>query len=199
MPLSEDLEKLKNDPNLVAGMIARIAPRIRDHEHLTNKLSTVPLEWKQIVYDILKPNLRFQAWPLHRYMSAAADRAVREMLPTIQQWDGLHAEATARVQSQQAEGTIESEWSLNPQKEVYFSREIADAESAIADGLATTVLLLVCGKCTERAEFRGVGDETPVAVMMKARRAGWIYDNTGDTPREICPTCPTSLRKETIQ
>jgi hypothetical protein len=172
VPLADDLEKLKGDPNLVVGMIARIAPRVRDHEHLMNKLSTVPAEWKQIVYDILKPNLRFEAWPLHRYMSAAADRAVREMLPTMN-----------------TEGKFE-----------HFHKPeiIVDAEAALARSLAKRTLTLACSKCAEEGKFYGVGEETPIAVMMKARRAGWVYDNTGDTPREICPKCPTSLRKESV-
>ena len=195
--LADDLEKLQDDPNLLAGMIARIAPRIVDHEHLTAKLSTVPLQWKGTVYQILKPNLRFKAKPLDWYISSANDRAVREMLPTIQQVERYQAEAAAKEQSSHVEASAQSEWEFNPQKEVYFSRDIAAAENAIAEGLATTVLMLVCAKCTAQAEFRGVGDETPVSVMMKARRAGWVYDNTGEKPREICPKCPTSLRKET--
>lgn len=73
-------------------------------------------------------------------------------------------------------------------------REFEAVDVMLTKAVATKTLTLTCGKCTKQAEFHGVGQETNVDVVLKARAEGWIYDRTTDPPREICPDCPTELR-----
>lgn len=74
--------------------------------------------------------------------------------------------------------------------------EFAAVEVMMAKELATQTLTLTCGICTVQAEFHAVGKETPLDVILKARADGWIYDYKHLPNREICPKCPTELRKE---
>jgi hypothetical protein len=73
--------------------------------------------------------------------------------------------------------------------------EFRALEVALAKEVAVNTLTLVCAKCTRKKEFYAVGNETNVDVILKARTQGWVYDYTAQPAVEICPECPTPLRK----
>lgn len=140
-----------------------LAPKIRDHKDLETKLTSAPPSLRTIIYEIVKPCLKFKAHPLDKYVARAGEMAEREQLPILDAQGNLH--------------------------------DFRVAEKAIAAELATLELTLVCSKCTKAEKFFAVGRETNVDVVVKARAAGWIYDYTVKPEVEICPDCPTSLRK----
>lgn len=73
--------------------------------------------------------------------------------------------------------------------------EFRAAEKMLASAFAEKALTLTCAKCTKAETFHGFGKETNVDVVIKARAAGWIYEYTARPEVEICPDCPTPLRK----
>lgn len=154
--------------------IKAMAKRVRDHKHLETILSQEDPETRQQVYDSIRPHLRFTAHPLDHYISQAGEMAEREQLPVLGEDGKLYP--------------------FRPARDV--SSAVKDAEEAIAREIASRRLTLTCAKCLREDEFYGVGKETNVDVILKARRAGWIYDYRTDPAAEICPKCPSSLRPE---
>ena len=155
-------------------VLTRLAVKIRDHKDLETKLTSAPPQLRTLIYETLKPNLKFKPWPLDRYVASAGRMAEREQLPVMDASGMLHEFQPARDAR-----TVKM-----------------DVEDILTAALAKRTLVLTCAKCTRQQTFFGVGDETPVAVVLKARRAGWIYDYKADPPVEICPACPTSLRAD---
>lgn len=154
--------------------IAMMGGMVRDHRHFETLLTEAGPEIRQELYDSLRPSLKFTAKPLDVYVSDAKQRAEKEQLPVLG-----------------PEGQL---LPFKPARDA--SSAFKDAENAIAASLAKRTLTLTCSKCTRQESFYAVGEETPVAVIMKARQAGWIYDYMAETPVEICPDCPTSLRPD---
>lgn len=159
-------------PSDVGAAIAALASTIRDHRHLETLLTSCNGEERQIMYDSIVPHLHFKAKPLDRYIASAGHRAERE------QWPILENCQLKEFRSAQDVATIEYE-----------------AQKALAKELSEQKLVLTCGKCTFQETFYKVGEETNGDVVLKARRAGWIYDYRADPPKEICRKCPTSLRR----
>jgi hypothetical protein len=166
--LIDDLKALQGNEDMARRVLARLACKIIDHRDLENKLASAPPHLRQIIYDTVRPKLRFIPYPLDIYIARAGVRAEHEQLPTMGK-----------------DGQLEH---------FHKPEAILDAENAVANSLAKLTLTLVCAKCTFTAQFHAVGEETKIAAILKARRAGWVYDFTADPPVEICPGCPTSLR-----
>lgn len=141
--------------------IGQLASTIRDHAHLQRLLTEAEPEQRQMLYDSVRPHLKFKAKPLDVYVSDAKQMAEREQLPVMK-----------------ADGSLEM---FRP------SEFIVDAQSALSRAIAARTLTLVCAKCTIGQEFYGMEGETPIAVIMKARRKGWVYDPMTET--ESCPNC----------
>lgn len=153
-------------------VLARLAPKVRNHQHLSTLLTTAPLHLRQTIYETLRPNLHFKALPLDRYIAQAGARAEREQWPILEENGQLRE--------------------FRPTQDL--SSLERQAQAALGKELAEQILTMTCSKCTFQQSFHKIGQETSVDVILKARRAGWIYDYLADPPREICPTCPTSLR-----
>lgn len=160
-------------PTDLGAAIAALAGTIRDHKHFENLLTSVSAADRQDMYDAIKPHLRFRAKPLDVYIAGVGQRAEREQWPTVAPDGSLKA--------------------FKPALDVASIKK--DVENMIAAQMAKRTLTLFCTKCTAQESFHAIGEETRVAVVMRARKAGWIYDYTVDPGREICPKCPTSLRK----
>jgi hypothetical protein len=150
--------------------VAALASTIRDHKHFETLLTSTAGEERQMLYDSCVPHLKFTAKPLDVYVAGAGQMAERLQLPTLDAEGNLHE--------------------FRPAADVKSIEKAA--QQAIADDLAARTLTLVCSKCRHVAIFTAFGHETPVDVIKKARKIGWVYDYTAD--REICPKCPTSLR-----
>lgn len=155
-------------PSDFGAAIAALASTIRDHKHFETVLTSCGPEERQLLYDSCLPHLRFTAKPLDVYVASAGRMAERMQLPVI----GPNGEL----------------------REFRPAQDVRSAEKAIAAELAKKTLTLTCAKCTRKQSFVAVGEETPVDVILKARREGWVYDHIAQPPREICPHCPTSLR-----
>ena len=149
--------------------VAQLARRVRDHAHFEQLLTAAEPDFRPDFYEAVRPHLPFRAWPLDAYLASAARRAEREKLPTVDENGKL--------------------------QHFHKTELILDAERAIANALSERALTVTCRKCGVSETFPAVGEETPAAVIIKARRAGWIYDYLAAEPCEICPKCPTSLRK----
>lgn len=149
--------------------IAQLAKTIRDHAHFERLLTSAEPDFRLDFYETVRPHLKFEAWPLDRYVASAGQKAEREQLPVMG-----------------SDGKLQ-----------HFHKPeiIVDAEAAIANSLAKRALTLTCSKCTFEQTFYAIGEETNVDVILKARAAGWIYDYLASAPVEICPSCPTSLRQ----
>lgn len=156
----------------ISGAIAFLASTIRDHKHLETLLTSCDGEERQMLYEGVKPHLRFPAKPLDWYVSRAGQRAEAEQWPTLAE-NGEFCEFKPACDV----STIEKH-----------------AQEAIAADLANRTLTLTCSKCTRQQSFVGVEKETPADVILKARKAGWVHDYLATPAREICPKCPTSLR-----
>lgn len=152
--------------------LIRLAPSIRDHKDLETKLTSAPPHLRGVIYETVKPHLKFKARSLESYVISAGQMAERQQLPVLK-----------------ADGTL---------TEFRPAQDLASAQKSIAADLALRTLTLVCSKCTREDKFYAVGQETNVDVVMKARSDGWIHDFTHEPPREICPNCPTSLRTDRI-
>lgn len=167
----ENLERTAHDEERSIRRLQMLAPKIRDHKDLETKLTSAPPELRSVIYNTVKPYLRFKAKPLDTYVASAGVMAEQKQLPTLDVHGMLH-----------------------PFKPAADLRSVEKhAEEVIASALAERTLTLTCSKCTRNGLFYAVGDETPVAVIMKARKDGWVYDPKNDV--DICPDCPTSLRQ----
>jgi hypothetical protein len=164
-------ERTNEDEERSIGRLQLLAPKIRDHKDLEVKLTSAPPSLRTIIYNTVKPYLRFKAWPLDKYVASAGQMAERQQLPVMDIQGMLH-----------------------PFKPAADVRSVEKhAEEVIASSLAARTLTLTCSKCTRKGYFYAVGQETPAAVMIKARQGGWVYDPAQDV--DICPDCPTSLRR----
>lgn len=159
-------------PSDIGAAIGALASTIRDHKHFETLLTSCEPEERQMLYDSCLPHLKFKAWSLDRYVASAGRMAERLQLPVL----GPNGELLE----------------FRPAQDVKSAEK--RIEQAIAAELAKKTLTLTCAKCTRQESFSAVGDETPVDVILKARREGWVYDHIAQPPREICPECPTSLR-----
>jgi hypothetical protein len=153
----------------IADAIGALASTIRDHAHFERLITEAEPEMRQEFYDSVRPHLKFRAKPLDVYISDAKQMAEREQLPIL------------------ADGKL---LPFKPARDVASS--VKDAEQAIARGLAERTLRLTCSKCLVEGIFYQVGAETKVGVMMKVRRAGWVYDPVNET--ETCPQCAEGER-----
>ena len=160
----------------IAQAVGLLASTIKDDAALSRLLGEIPVEEKREVYEAVKPHLSFKPKPLDVYVAEAGQRAEVDQLPVLDVWGNIVPFTPARD----------------------ASSAVKDAENALAAAIAESTLILRCAKCTQVEKFYGVGCETKVDVILKARRAGWIYDYLADPPVEICPKCPTSLRKEPV-
>lgn len=68
----------------------RLAPSIRDHKDLETKLTSAPPHLRTIIYEAVRPFLKFQARPLDKYIVSAKQMAERERLPTLDVSGNLH-------------------------------------------------------------------------------------------------------------
>ena len=60
--------------------ISALARTIRDHKHLETFLTSIESQSdRQDVYDSIRPNLRFEPWPLDRYVASANSMAGTRM------------------------------------------------------------------------------------------------------------------------
>ncbi len=154
---------------LKAEEAIRLASIVRDHQHLVYLLLRCDPEDRTIMYEALRPHLKFKAFSLDEYVSGARAKADAERLPTLNE-----------------DGTLSSYEDYSPTKKPLITL----AEKAIKEAVAIAKaggrkLTVTCSKCTVQAEFVG---ETLVAATMAARKAGWVYDAKNDS--EICPACP---------
>lgn len=141
--------------------IAALASTIRDHAHLQRLVTETEPSMRQAFYDSVRPHLKFRAKPMDVYIADAKAMAEREQLPVLQ-----------------PDGTL---------REFRPASDVATVEKAIAKSISDRNLKLVCSKCTKEETFYCVGDETPVAVILKARKKGWVYGTIAQT--ETCPEC----------
>lgn len=148
-------------PSSVNEAIAALAGTIRDHKHLQRLVTETEPSMRTAFYESVRPHLKFQAKPMDVYIADAKQMADREQLPVIQQ-----------------DGTLKA---YSP------PQDVATTEKAMAFAIAKRNLYLTCSVCEKNDVFFTVGTETPVAVVMKARRAGWVYDPVDKT--ETCPAC----------
>src|ERR1700675_2704063 len=152
-------------PSDFAVCIGQLAKTIRDHAHFERLLTSIEPDFRYEFYEAVSPHLAFDRWPLDRYVASAGRKAEQQKLPTIDQDGNL--------------------------RQFHSAEFVIDAEAALARAMAKRALILMCSKCTKEQIFYAVGEETAVAVIMKARKAGWIYDYRVDPGVEICPNCPT--------
>ncbi len=157
----------------IAQAVALLAGTIADDAALSRLLGEIPVAEKHDVYEALRPHLGFKAKPLDVYVAEAGKRAEADQLPLL--------DAGGRILP------------FKPARNA--STDVRDAEAAIAASIAESTLILRCAKCTRVDKFHGVGRETKVDVILKARREGWVYDYQATPPVEICPECPTSLSR----
>jgi hypothetical protein len=129
--------------------IAALAGTIRDHKHLETFLTSIDsLTDRQEVYDSIRSHLRFEAWPLDRYVAAANSMAEREQLPVLGEDGHLHPFKPAQ--------------------------DVKTVEKMIASIVADRQLTLMCSKCTTQDTFYQIGLETSVDMRIKALKDGWI-------------------------
>lgn len=145
--------------------IAALAGTIRDHAHFQRLITEAEPSTRQNFYESVRPHLKFRPKPLDVYIADAQQMAEREKLPVL----GPNGELLP----------------FRPAQDV--ATGVRDAEDAIARSIAESTLTLKCVKCTTEETFYKVGAETKVGVMMKVRRAGWVYDPVTET--ETCPKC----------
>lgn len=145
-----------------AGLCNQIGFLIQDHDHFRQLLVACEPEKRTSMYESLRPNLRFEAWPLDRYISAAATIAEQRQYPVLR--DGkLHPFRPAEIRTEET--------------------MLRDATIA---HMAKWRLHLVCRKCTREATFPAIEKYEAVRA---AREAGWTYDEVADNGFEICPDC----------
>ena len=145
--------------------IGYLAATIRDHAHLTSLLVDTEPSMRQELYDSVRPNLKFRPKPLDVYMAEAAQRAEREQLPIL-----------------------DANGNLQPFKPASDGDTLMkEAEDLLLKELATRTLTLKCARCTAEETFVGLDGETRVAVILKARKKGWIYNPVRQD--ETCPAC----------
>ena len=148
-------------PEEFGQAIAFLAGQIRDHDHLAQMLTSMEATDRVDFLESVRPHLKFRAKPLDVYVSAMGQRAEREQWPV-----------------QDAEGKLH---------EFKPAADVATAEKAIAQAIASRTLNLTCSKCLTFDSFPMIGMETAVDVRRKALAAGWTLH-----PKEICPTCPST-------
>lgn len=164
------LLKRRGLPTDFGDAIRMLARTIRDHKHFESILTSCGPEERQMLYEGVRAHLRFIPKALDQYVSSAGEMAEREQLPIL--------------------GPDGNLLPFRPAQDVASSMK--DAQEALNQAIAKRTLTVTCSKCTRQAQFHQIGNETHVDVVIKARKAGWIYDPAGDC--EICPECPTSLR-----
>lgn len=152
-------------PTDIGAALAALAGTIRDHRHLETLLTGIDAEERQMVYDSLRPHLKFTPKPLDSYIASAGQRAERE------QWPILDAAGNLReFRPAQDSSSIEKQ-----------------TEKLLAAEIAKRTLTMTCSRCLRQEAFYQVGSETNVDVVLKARRTGWVYDPI--TVKESCPKC----------
>lgn len=164
----------------MAAAIAHLSAQyVRNHDHFSRLLTEMEPGLRREMYEAMRPHLKFESWPLDKYVARAAEMAEREKLPVLSP-DGKLLEFRPAHDLSSAQK---------------HAQDILDRE------LASRTLYLHCSKCTAEGIFYGHEGQTKADVTIKARLAGWVYDPrgssdaTGFNPTEICPTCETSLRE----
>ena len=147
-------------PSSIGEAIAMLAGTIRDHKHLEQLLTSCSGEERTMLYESVRPHLRFVAKPLDVYISHVAEKAEREQWPVM------------------VDGKL---------TEFKSAQDVATTQKGIANVLKQKTLKLVCFRCTKWEEFPQIGNETAVDVSIKARKVGWVYNVTTHT--ETCPKC----------
>lgn len=78
-------------------MLMRLAPSIRDHKDLETKLTSAPPHLREIIYEAVRPFLKFKPRALDRYIASAKQMAERERLPTMDEHGNLHEFSAVEV------------------------------------------------------------------------------------------------------
>lgn len=147
-------------PTSLNEAIKQLAATIRDHKHLETILTSCSPEERGVLYESVRPHLKFFPWPLDRYVSAAGQRAERE------QWHVMGEDGKLQ--------------------EFKPAHDVATAQKILASQLAERTLTLTCKKCAKEEKFYQIGMETAVDVRMKALKAGWIL--VPEVICQDCPT-----------
>lgn len=147
-------------PSDIGSAIALLAGTIRDHKHFEQLLTSCSGEERQMLYDSVRPHLRFIPKPLDVYISSVSSKAEREQWPVM------------------IDGTM---------KKFKSAQDVSTVNRSIADAVKEKTLTLVCVRCTAKEEFPQIGKETAVDVIIKARKSGWKYNIVQKT--EHCPKC----------
>lgn len=151
------------------GVVQGIAKKVTDHDHFRQLLTRWEPGERQIIYETLRPHLKFRPKPLDVYLMEAKDLAERKQLPTIA-----------------ADGTL-SEYK-SPEvglRKIAGSAILEDIETSRSGGRK---LFVTCAKCTKQEAFTGT---TLVDAATHARTAGWKYQEVDGKPTETCPECST--------
>lgn len=148
------------------GLPVQLGFLVRDHEHFRQLLAVCVPEHRTVMYEALRPNLRFTAKPLDAYMAETHEMVQREQLPTVTE-----------------DGKLESYRIPELRTTVQLLVETASAKGW---------LTLVCKKCTFEDSFGGADRSD---AIRKAREEGWIYAEPYDGGGiEICPKCSELMR-----
>lgn len=161
------------------GLLQQLGYLVDDHDHLMSLLSRCEPEMRVSMYNSLTPYVRFKAKPLDVYLSAAADLAQRQQLPTIDA-EGNIKEAAAPYDTAK----------YDPD-ELQRRKDTAIAQEVVSGAFSKFHLAMKCRSCTKEEVFDG---ETKAEAVFFARRAGWVYYEHEGASREICPDCP-AVRK----
>lgn len=148
------------------GVVQGIAKKVTDHEHFRQLLTRWEPSERQIIYETLRPHLKFRPLPLDVYLAKSADLAERKQLPSYDAATGVLKE--------------------------YAPPEVglkATASTAILEDIhrqSGRRLTVACVKCTTVAEYSGT---TLVDATIKARKDGWVYSEVNGKPQETCKRC----------
>ena len=134
-------------PTNIGEANAMLAKQIRDHKHLETILTSCSPEERNMLYETVRPHLKFVPLALDQYVSRAGERAERE------QWHVLDEKGQMQ--------------------EFKPAQDVATAEKAIAKTIQLRTLVLICHKCRAEEQFAQLGAETQVAVRIKALKKGW--------------------------
>jgi hypothetical protein len=165
------------------GMVQQIGFLVRDHDHFRSLLVRCEPEERRVMYESLKPHLRFGAKPLDVYIAEAQRDAEARQLPTVDEHGNFQPFKVGEIRTEDADDeTLEN----------HVEQKIEDletAQKAVNEALAKKTLILVCAKCTKEESFPGA---FRTDCWVAARRAGWHYQLTSEGGIEICPDCPKS-------
>ena len=144
--------------------IIKAAKMIRGHKHFMHMLFRCHPEDREIMYETIRPHLTFTPKALHEYEADARIEA-----------------DTLRLPMQDINGNLVAYSDYRPGQK---SIEQVAQEALNRLGTGEANVPLTCVHCTTMENFSGM---TQVDCLIKARKAGWVWDKDSDT--ETCPTC----------